>query len=101
KKVRLKVADLPVAEAVKELARVSGYSIQVAGFSKPPGKNVSLDVGEVSFWEALDKLCAQGGLMEQAHAASYQVGGGPIGPAPHGSVPPAELLFLAAPKNAQ
>jgi hypothetical protein len=57
KRVRLRVADLPVAQAVAELAKASGYAIHVDGFPTNPGKKVTLDTGDVTFWEAFDKVC--------------------------------------------
>jgi hypothetical protein len=65
KRVRLKVTDMPALDAVAELAQLSGYPIQVLGDrTKLADKKITLDTGDVSFWEALDKLCNQAGLAE-------------------------------------
>ncbi len=61
-KVRLAVKDLPAAEAVAKLGELSKYAIKVRG--EVPGKRVTLDTGEVTFWEALDALNRAAGLRE-------------------------------------
>jgi hypothetical protein len=67
KKVHLKLDDAPVAEAVAALSKQSGYPIQVGGDkAKLAARKVTLDTGEVSFWEAFDKLCQKAGLVEPA-----------------------------------
>jgi hypothetical protein len=66
KRVQLKTEDLPALEAVHELARLSGYTIHVAGDrTKVADKRVTLHTGEIDFWQAFDLVCAQAGLMEQ------------------------------------
>ncbi|MCI0738493.1 MAG: hypothetical protein L0Y72_05570 [Gemmataceae bacterium] len=65
KRVHLKVKDMPVLDAVAELAKNAGYVIQVQGDrAKLADKKVTLDTGDVTFWEALDQLCAKSGLVE-------------------------------------
>ncbi len=65
KRVHLKVNDMPVLDAVAELAKNSGYVIQVQGDrAKLADKKVTLDTGDVTFWEAFDQLCAKAGLVE-------------------------------------
>ncbi|MBI3409182.1 MAG: hypothetical protein HY040_12615 [Planctomycetes bacterium] len=65
KRVHLKVKDMPVLDAVAELSRLSGYPVQVQGDRTKVGdKTVTLDTGDVTFWEALDKLCEKSGLTE-------------------------------------
>lgn len=66
KRVRLRVEDKTVPQAVEELARLSGYQILIQGDrTKINDKKISLDTGDVSFWEALDQLCNKAGLVEQ------------------------------------
>lgn len=64
-KVRLIYKDTPVADAVKDFAKKSGYQIAVMD---PQGKlkarTMSLDTGEVSFWQAFDVFCREAGLVE-------------------------------------
>jgi hypothetical protein len=61
-KVRLAVKDLPASEAVARLAALSKYPIAIRG--EAPAKRVTLDTGEVTFWEALDALNRAAGLRE-------------------------------------
>jgi hypothetical protein len=67
KKVRLKFKNTPVIDAVDELVRQTGYNIQiqgeVAGLAK---RKVTFDTGETTFWQAFDRLCQEGGLVEIA-----------------------------------
>jgi hypothetical protein len=65
KRLRLNVADLPIAEAVAKLAKVSGYALQADGNLKTLSKKITLDTGAVTFWEAFDKLCTRAGLIEK------------------------------------
>lgn len=65
KRVRLHVVNVTVQDAVNELAKLSGYRIQVSGDrAKVVDKRITLDTGDVTFWEAFDKLCTQAGLVE-------------------------------------
>jgi hypothetical protein len=71
KKVHLVYKDAPLAEAVEDLKKQSGYDVVL---SDPDGKlkdrTITLDTGEVTFWQALDQFCAKAGLKEgQAHVA--------------------------------
>jgi hypothetical protein len=73
KRVRLKVTDVPVPDAVSELARLAGYPIQISGDrTKAATKRITLDTGDVTFWEAFDQLCTHSNLIEliQTQAAS-------------------------------
>ncbi len=65
KRLRLNVADRPIAEAVAELAKVSGYALQADGNLMTLSKKITLDTGEMTFWEAFDKLCTRAGLIEK------------------------------------
>ena len=65
KRVTLKLNQTPVREALAELARQSGYRIDLQG--GPRNQLVTLQLENVSFWEAFDKLCAQAGLVLQQH----------------------------------
>lgn len=64
-RVRLKLRDVFLTEAVQELARKSGHTIVLQG---PPSayqrRIAALDTGETTFWEALDSLCRQAQLCE-------------------------------------
>jgi hypothetical protein len=64
-KVRLVYKDTPLADAVADLAKKTGFVITLAEDKvKPEGRTVTLDTGEVTFWEAFDKFCAAAGVVE-------------------------------------
>ena len=89
KKVRLKVKDITVAQALQELHKLSGYAIVVDGDSAPLTKRtITLDTGEVTFWEALDQLCDKGKLLQPATLVSANGGSMRVLPLPmQGPVP--------------
>jgi hypothetical protein len=64
KKVNLKLSDVSVADAIKDLAKQSGYPIRLDDKAKAERK-VSMETGEVPFWEAFDQLCQKAGLVEK------------------------------------
>lgn len=64
KEVDLWLEGVTVQEAILELAMKSGYAIQFQGDATPfADKKVTLK-GKMAFWQAFEKLCDQGGLME-------------------------------------
>src|SRR5262245_8288024 len=87
-KVKLTFKDTPLADAIAEFNKKSGYTIQLHDPEKKlADRKVTLDTGEVTFWEAFDKFCEKAGLTE----ASFQdlmpkpIPGGPGGvPVPDG-----------------
>lgn len=65
-RVHLFWRDLPLSQAVSDLAKQSGYRVilgvdQMGGLAR---RRISLDTGETSFWQALDRVCQEGGLVE-------------------------------------
>ncbi|HMP61128.1 MAG TPA: HEAT repeat domain-containing protein, partial [Gemmatales bacterium] len=70
-RVTLDCQDLPIREVVAELARQSGYKIELwpqgnANAGDEREKRVlTLQLKDVTFWEALHELCALGGLTFQ------------------------------------
>ncbi|MFO0807975.1 MAG: HEAT repeat domain-containing protein [Gemmataceae bacterium] len=64
KRVSLKLEQVPVKEALAALAKESGYRLELQGSSQ---QSVSIDVTNVTFWEAFDQLCVAGGLVLQQH----------------------------------
>ncbi len=66
RKLRLDVKDAPLSEVVAELRKKSRFDVQLDPKLAEPDRKVTLDTGEVSFWEALDKLCAAAGLVDGA-----------------------------------
>jgi ferric-dicitrate binding protein FerR (iron transport regulator) len=93
KKVHLVYKDAPLAEAVEDLKKKSGYDVVL---SDPDGKlkdrTITLDTGEVTFWQALDQVCAKAGLKEGqakvAVAAPQPADTLPPPPPPGKPVPP-------------
>jgi hypothetical protein len=65
KRVTLKLENVPLKDALGELTRQSGYRLDLQGGM--PQQIVSIDVHNVTFWEALDKLSTQAGLVLQQH----------------------------------
>ena len=64
KRVRLVFKDTPVTEAVAEFERQSGYDLEVSDpKAKLTDRRITLDTGEVTFWQAVDRLCSAGGLV--------------------------------------
>src|SRR5262245_4695377 len=63
--VRLTYSDTPLAEAVADFKAKSGYDIAL---SDPAGalkdRKVTLDTGDVTFWQAVGKFCDASGLTE-------------------------------------
>ncbi|HYT94390.1 MAG TPA: hypothetical protein VEL76_37090 [Gemmataceae bacterium] len=81
KRVRLQLKDTPVLEAVAQLAKQSGYNIEVQGDrTKLADRKITLDTGDTTFWQAFDQLCQKAGLTETNQVNPYQPvpGGGPI-----------------------
>jgi outer membrane biosynthesis protein TonB len=65
-RVRLVCKDMPVRDAIAELSRKARIEILIdpASQAKLARRKVTLDTGAVTFWEALDALCHQAGLVE-------------------------------------
>ena len=62
--VHLVYKDVPVAEAIKDFARKSGYSISLLDpENKLKDRKISLDTGDVSFWRAFDLFCTESKLV--------------------------------------
>ncbi len=60
----LYIMDASVQLAIAELSKQFGYAIQSQGDATPfADKKVTL-IGKMAFWQAIDRLCEQGGLME-------------------------------------
>jgi hypothetical protein len=71
KRVKLALKDAPVSEALAELQRQSGYTIQIAGERAAlAARKVTLDTGDTTFWEAFDRLCQAADLVEVSSPAS-------------------------------
>lgn len=70
RRITMKVTNTPLREAIAELSKQSGYKIELQGAGNQV--LVSLNVVNVPFWEAFDKLCVQGGLILQQHYDAAQ-----------------------------
>ena len=63
KRVHLLYQDTPLREALADFSRQCGFALNLHGADS---RRITLDTGEVSFWEALDQFCGKAGLVEQA-----------------------------------
>jgi WD40 repeat protein len=63
KRVRLRLRDVSVADAVKAVKEQSGLPLHYApGAKRDEGKTIRLDLEGVPAWEAVDRLCRAAGL---------------------------------------
>ena len=68
RRIHVVCKDLPVSLAVKKFAQQTGFQIQI---DKPStglalsGRTITLDTGNMTFWEAYEHLCRQAGLVEE------------------------------------
>jgi hypothetical protein len=85
-RIQLKYQDTPVEQAVKDLAKQTGYPISLAGSkARLAGRRVTLSTGETTFWQAFDQFCVKAGLVEEDPAAAKKGGlGGMVGGVPPG-----------------
>jgi hypothetical protein len=85
KTVRLLYANTPLTQAVDDMARKTGFPIQFQGDkNKLAKRRITLDTGDVPFWQAVDQFCQKAGLVERgsvavADDAGPQAGGMPDG----------------------
>src|SRR5262249_51320402 len=61
-RVNLEVKNEPLEKVVAELARQTGYELELSIKGAPAQKPVSLRLAKTTFWEAIDKVCQEGGL---------------------------------------
>lgn len=68
RRLRLIYNATPLAEAVSDFARKSGYAIQFDSIhsDRLRKRTVTLDTGETTFWQAFDLFCQKAGLSEYA-----------------------------------
>jgi hypothetical protein len=81
-KVQLSFKETTVREALNELHRQSGYDVVLADpRNKLKDRKVTLDTGETTFWEALDRLCERANLAEEGPpSAGVDVAGRAVAP---------------------
>lgn len=66
-RMRLVFKDTPLADALSRFSEAAGFDLRVEGDKeKLSDRKVTLDTGEVSFWEAFDRFCQETGLVEKA-----------------------------------
>jgi Uncharacterized iron-regulated protein len=70
KMVHLVYSDTPLTEAVQDMARKTGFQIQLEGDqTKFANRKITLDTGEVPFWQAVDQFCIKAELVERGSMA--------------------------------
>lgn len=62
--VHLAFKETPVAEAVKDFAKKSGYDLHLLEPENLANRKVTLDTGETTFWQAFAQFCDAAGLVE-------------------------------------
>src|SRR5206468_1759599 len=80
RKVHLVYKDTPLPDAVADFSKKTGYAITLNDpEDKLKDRKITLDTGEVPFWEALDQFCAKAGLVEaQVGAIRGPIRRGPV-----------------------
>src|SRR5207244_1000701 len=58
--------DTPLKDALADFSKKSGYNLTLLEGDKLKERKVTLETGEVTFWQAFDQFCAKAGLVEQA-----------------------------------
>lgn len=65
KRVTLMLTDRPLREAVAELAKQTGYKLELAKDDEKDKKSFSFQLDNVTYFEALERLCKDGGVEAQ------------------------------------
>jgi hypothetical protein len=63
KRVTLNVNNQPIGDAINEIAKQTGYAIQYQGNNR--NHPVSYEFRNRPFWDVIDRICMDGGLMLQ------------------------------------
>jgi hypothetical protein len=87
RRVHLLYKNVPLPEAIADLRARSGYNVVLHDpTNKLRERKVTLDTGNVPFWEALDQFCAKANLIEGDPSSM------PVAPPPPGfDLPPPPL----------
>ena len=73
KRVHLVYKDTPLDQAMDDFQRKSGYTIALSDpDNKLKDRKITLDTGDVTFWQALDQFCDKAGLKESDASAVAQ-----------------------------
>jgi hypothetical protein len=67
-RVRFDFKDTPLPDAVADIAKKTGFAIKLEDADRLGERKVTVDTGEVSFWEAIDRFCEKAGLVEPSPA---------------------------------
>ena len=60
-KVRIKATETPLAEVIADLAKQANMRVQLAREPADlPGRKITIEIKDTSFWEALDAICREG-----------------------------------------
>jgi len=66
-RVKLSFKDVKISEAVQDLAKRSGYGMELAPEARAIGDGtMTLETAALPFWEALERFCEAAGLTQQA-----------------------------------
>lgn len=69
KRITLKLEGKPIRDAVAEIAKQSGYIIELYPLLANPDEREkqlhTIKLDHVTFWEAIDRVCREGGLVLQ------------------------------------
>jgi hypothetical protein len=80
-RVHLVYRDTPITEAVADIAKKSGFPLQFEGDRvQLANRKITLDTGEVTFWEALNQFCRVAGLVERRGPPPGNAGGQAVSP---------------------
>src|SRR5262245_31327430 len=64
-KVNLSYKDVPLKEALADFSKKTGYNLTLLDpENKLKDRKVTLETGDTTFWQALDKVCAAAKLIE-------------------------------------
>ncbi|MFL5241502.1 MAG: HEAT repeat domain-containing protein [Gemmataceae bacterium] len=70
KRIRLVYTNIPLTKAVEDFARRTGVTLNLGGDAQKNEKRLlTLDTGDVTFWEAMDLFCQKAGLIENEPTA--------------------------------
>jgi RNA polymerase sigma factor (sigma-70 family) len=85
RRVQLVYKDTPLAEAVADFKKQCGYDLTLSDpKAKLKDRTISLNTGEITFWQALDQFCRKADLVDTAPAPAATASGGD-GPPPGGA----------------
>lgn len=79
KEISLNLKDVTIDEAIQELTKASGYTVQIQGDRTAfADKKITLRADKKSFWQLLDQVCDEAGLMERIDLNATPASSGPV-----------------------